>query len=96
VFNEDRDYFVPKNSAIEYLKYGAREFGKNEPIETLLDGSVGSFAEDRVENTIEECLKDGLYKLSFEETLRLLSLVKCPLCYVIECECVTGYYDEDS
>jgi len=92
VINEDRyDHFAPKTSAIGYLKYGAEKFGKNEPIETLLDGSVGSFAEDRAESTIEECLEDALYKLSFEEALRLLSFAKCPLCREIECKCGTSY-----
>jgi hypothetical protein len=85
------NHFSPKTSAVGYLKYGSEKFGKNKPINTLLDGGIGSFAEDRAGNTIEECLKIELYKLSFEESLRLISQASCPLCHEIECKCGTSY-----
>lgn len=89
------DYLDPKSSAINYLNYGAEKFGKDKPVDILLDGSMGSFAEDRTSSTIEECLKEQLYKLSFEEALRLISLAKCPLCHKTECICGTNYSDDE-
>lgn len=89
------DYFAPKSSAINYLSYGAEKFGKDQAVCKLLDGSIGTFAEDRVEDTVIHCLKTKLLKLSFEEALRLISQAKCPLCHETECVCGTNYSDDE-
>lgn len=81
------EQFSPLSSAIGMLNYGAKKFGKDKPLNSLLDGSIGSFAEERTENTIRHCLESNLYKMSFEQALELMVYANCPLCRNNPCKC---------
>lgn len=79
--------FNPLSSAVGMLNYGAEKFGKDKPLDSLLNGSIGSFSEERTENTIRHCLESSLYKMSFEQALELMTYANCPLCHKNPCKC---------
>jgi hypothetical protein len=93
-WDDYQTHLAPLYDAINGAKYGIAKHGEDAPLETIMDGRIGSFAQDRFENTIHESLARALRYLPLKNVLALLLQVNCPLCRKNPCQC-RGEDEED-
>jgi hypothetical protein len=86
-WDDFRTHKAPLAYAINKIQYQIAKLGEDALLEAVLDCSIGTFAEERVEQTLTDSLHDAIKFLPLKDVLRLLGMVNCPLCHLNPCRC---------